>query len=864
MRTLKETFKVLFWVFFAMLQMATAQKQEDRVIAHGDNYAKAYIDSLETLYNQRIKAGQIDSLTFFILQELSAKYGQTKPEKGLSLADEGIRLASEFGFETQVAHFFATKGLIYRNRGYHDLSLKSYTRTLEIMQRNKIDDAVQFTYIDIGNIYYDQQDFVNAMAYYEKAAKSAKDKNNPRSLVVAYNNMAIVHRQKGEFDKAIEYFNKGMELREYMEDYGLVGHSALYIANVLIRTQAYAEAERYAQRAADSLLKYKYWNALSWSYVAMGRIQYALKNSTKGDTYFQQAINTLEKYNFIPEINEVVIIHAKEKLSLGQHATAVQMLKKALKLAEDTENLLLARNASSYLYEHFKSTGNSREALYYHEKLINIEKTTRDQEVVRKLADMELKYQLSNKESELQISRQNLNKQQVQLEAIKIRNRYLLVGSALIVLILIWLISTLIQKNKSTRSLLEKNKIIAEQKEEIEKNLVELQRAKLEAEKLLKLKSDFLSQMSHEIRTPMNSILGLTNILLDDVKDEAAEDKLQSIKYATEILLVIINDILDLAIIEEGKIKLNRLPVNLKRLFTELEKNLSLKAREKNIQLVWDIDPDLPNWVLSDDTRLFQILMNLISNAIKFTDEGKVSISCVQKKASEQHVRLKFKIKDTGIGIAPEKQKVIFESFHQGSRDIQRNYGGTGLGLTITRRLLELFDSEIKLKSTPGVGSEFSFELMFDVADSPLRPLTSKQDAKQYDLQGLYLLYVEDNDMNQKVMSLLLGRAGVQLDFAKNGQEAMVLLIQNKYDGVLMDFHMPVMDGLSCTRAIRVGSAGPENLLIPIIGVTADVFEESTKEGQLSGMNAIVKKPINKDELFSCIVTHCRATVKAH
>jgi CheY-like chemotaxis protein/two-component sensor histidine kinase len=324
------------------------------------------------------------------------------------------------------------------------------------------------------------------------------------------------------------------------------------------------------------------------------------------------------------------------------------------------------------------------------------------------------------------------------------------------------------------------------------------------------------------------------------------------------VLLVIINDILDIASIEEGKIGINLESTDLKRMFRELENNLSFKARQKKVDLRMELSPELPERVLTDQTRLFQILMNLVSNAIKFTEKGHVKLICDVLKSEEKGVQLRFKVIDTGIGIPVEQQASIFESFNQGGKEIQRTYGGTGLGLTITRRLLQLFDSEIKLKSMPGIGSEFSFDMHFDLASNQAATPKTALKQPEKDLEGLTLLYVEDNEMNQKVMALLLSRAKVQLDFAFNGKEALELLRDHTYDGVLMDFHMPVMDGLSCSRAIRSGNHPVQNKDIPIIGITADVFEESAHEGMLSGMNTTIKKPINKRELFNAIESLCR------
>lgn len=830
----------------------------DRVIVLGSNYEEVYLDSLEAVYLNRKAKSKFDSTTLSIALELTNKFGQLNPEKGLAFADDGLEMASTMRKEDYTSNFYAAKGLIYRQKGYLDLALSAFQKALTIVEKYKIKQTLHYALIDIGNIYYDQKEYDKALNYYQAAATRARELNHGRGSAVALNNIAIVYRQKGDFDRAMQYFKKALDQRIQSGENMLLGHSYLYISNIYLRLNSIDSALYFAQMAIDSLGKYQVWNEYAWANVTAGRVLYAKGAYEVGDRAFEVARAKFSELRFPLEVNEINIIHANEKLKRGQVKEALRMLRAELEVAETTKNLILAKNACSSLYEHFKKTNNSQEALHYFEKLVAFERQSRDQEMERNLADMELKFLLNTKESELVKSKESLIQQQEFIDKIEWRNRFLISLAVISIIALFGLIWALYHKSKNNRKLLEQNDIIEKQNAEIQANLLLIEKAKAETEKLLRAKSEFLSHMSHEIRTPMNSILGLTDMLLEDVAESKSHDKLQSIKYAADVLLVIINDILDIASIEEGKIGINLESTDLRRMFRELENNLGFKARQKKIDLLLDLSPELPPLVLTDQTRLFQVLMNLVSNAIKFTVKGHVKLSCEVLKSDDKGIQLRFKVIDTGIGIPIEQQASIFESFNQGGKEIQRTYGGTGLGLTITRRLLQLFDSEIKLKSMPGVGSEFSFEMHFDLAND--KPTMQKAENKlpEKELEGLNLLYVEDNEMNQKVMALLLSRAKVRLDFAFNGREALKLLQENDYDGVLMDFHMPVMDGLSCSRAIRSGEYQLRNKSIPIIGITADVFEESAHEGMLSGMNTTIKKPINKRELFNAIVSLCR------
>ncbi len=852
---------ILILVFGKILVNAQgASSDSDRVIVLGNNYEQVYLDSLEKTYQKLKSEGKIDSNTLSIALELTNKYGQLTPEKGLAIADGGLELAVQMRMEAYSSNFYAAKGLIYRQKGYLDLALHAFQKALLIVEKYNLKQILPFSLIDIGNIYYDQKEYDKALNYYQAAATRTLEEDRGRGQAVALNNIAIVYRQKGDFKRAMTYFKKGAQARINSGEHILLGHSFLYISNIFLRLNELDSAFNYAKQAIDSLGKYKVWNEYAWGNVTYGRVLYAKGDYDAGDEAFDVAKKKFSELGFLLEINEINIIHANQKLKRGQVAEAIAMLKKELQIAEETKNLDLSKKACSSLYEYFKSVNNSKEALIYLEKLIFFERQSNDQEMERNLADMELKFLLNNKESELLKSKESLVQQQEFIDNIEWRNRFLIGLSFLSLVVLIGLIWAVYQKSKNNRMLISQNEIIERQNIEIQGNLSVIEKAKAETEKLLRAKSEFLSHMSHEIRTPMNSILGLTDMLLEDVTESKSYDKLQSIKYAADVLLVIIDDVLDIASIEEGKIGIHIEQSNLGRMFRELENNLAFKAKSKNIRLEFALASDLPKMIQTDQTRLFQVLMNLVSNAIKFTKKGHVKLSCHVLKRDEKSIQLRFKVTDTGIGIPIEQQASIFESFHQGGKGIQRTYGGTGLGLTITRRLLELFDSEIKLKSMPGVGSEFSFDMHFDL--SAAEPSQEKIDNKlpEKELEGLNLLYVEDNEMNQKVMSLLLGRAKIQLDFAFNGEEGLKMLQENDYDGVLMDFHMPIMDGLSCTRAIRSGEVNTKNPNIPIIGITADVFEESAHEGMVSGMNTTIKKPINKRELFNALSTFCKRT----
>ncbi|MES2730474.1 MAG: ATP-binding protein [Bacteroidota bacterium] len=386
-----------------------------------------------------------------------------------------------------------------------------------------------------------------------------------------------------------------------------------------------------------------------------------------------------------------------------------------------------------------------------------------------------------------------------------------------------------------------------------------LVQAKETAESISQSKSEFLSSMSHEIRTPMNAIVGLTDMMLQEELKPHILENLRMIKYSSDNLLVLINDILDISKIEANKVTFEQVEFDLYRQMHDLSHSMGFKAREKALRLNCYIQEGLPQVLIGDPYRLNQILFNLISNAVKFTHEGQVnirvtSIEPVNSLSEKNRINLLFSIEDSGIGIAEEELNNIFERFVQASSATTRQYGGTGLGLAITKRLVELQDGEINATSTLGKGTTFTIDLSFTVSDktSLAAPKAISTEAK--DLSGVRLLMVEDNSLNQIVAKRLLNRWKAEIEIANDGKEALELLGVQAYDVILMDIHLPVMNGYEITKLIRKGSAGTLNAQIPIIALTADAYPETKEKTRQAGMDDWVIKPFEQDLFYEAII----------
>lgn len=389
---------------------------------------------------------------------------------------------------------------------------------------------------------------------------------------------------------------------------------------------------------------------------------------------------------------------------------------------------------------------------------------------------------------------------------------------------------------------------------QLKNQMVVAQKEKEVAQKTARLKHQFMANMSHEIRTPMNAIVGITRLLIEKDPRPDQLKYLEAIRKSSDNLLVIINDILDLSKIEAGKIQLEQIEFSFRELLHSMYEIMAIRAEEKNLKFHLTIKPDIPDRMLGDPSRLNQILINLVGNAIKFTEQGHVKVITALTAPQEgKKIRVSFDISDTGIGISEEYVETIFESFTQAGTDTARKYGGTGLGLTISKQLTELMSGNITVRSKLGEGTTFRVEVPLEIAE--VQHVQQKKpevtEAIRSRLEKARILLVEDNEFNLLVAEDTLKSAlpSVQLDTADNGEEAIRKLREKDFDIILMDIQMPVMNGVEATHYIR--NTLPENKRhIKIIAMTANVLQEDVQRYLKAGMNAYISKPFQTEELL--------------
>ncbi len=681
----------------------------------------------------------------------------------------------------------------------------------------------------LGAVYIRGKHYNDAATCYHRAIKLKEELGIKTGWGIQYNNLGIAYKENKEYEKALESYQKAVEAYTNEKDFQRISGSYTNIGIVYVALKNYEKGIEYhfkAQELAQKANNLDYLKAiaenLSDAYEKKGDSENALIYYKKWMA-LRDTILSNDKQRQLVEIQKSYDNERKDK--------EIQLLIKERAL----QNAQLNSQNSQLALQQSNAEKQEKELELLEEHQLNQDLQLKQQVVEQQAKDDKIAFLNSDKA---------LKEQDAQ-QARFYRNLFLLAG---IIALLFGLViySRYRLRQESLVQLEEKNKQILQEKERAEA----LQRRAEESERF---KQQFLANMSHEIRTPMNAIMGITNLLIDGEYDVQTTKYLQIIQQSSDNLLVVINDILNLSKLEAGKMAVEKIPFKLHDELSLVYETFAPKAKEKKITFSLNLDPNLPRVLFGDAPRLGQVFNNLISNALKFTENGSVVFSAqAQHSTDSARMNILFTVKDTGIGIPKHQQQQIFENFTQLNEGGNNKYGGTGLGLSISKRLIELFGGELKVKSVLDNGSEFSFLLPMIVGNEADLHFISIQKEKSpaFDLlKGVHILVAEDNNYNQIVTTDTLKKLNPNLEVtvAQNGLEVLSALQSNvSFDLILMDIQMPEMDGYKATLELRKNKAWQN---IPIIALTASVINTDIEQCFEVGMNSYLSKPFKINDL---------------
>lgn len=645
--------------------------------------------------------------------------------------------------------------------------------------------------------------------------------------------------RNNNLDDAIDYLNKASIIQNSNGFHEELAKTRNTMGLVYIKKNNYTQALNYFDGALTLYRKLNLFSSQTEVLKNKGILYLSKEEYQTAYETFEEALDASKKYALEPTKAEILLHNSKALFALNR-------INEAITDCEDAIDIGLSNKYSNIVVEGYKTLSeiyeSNNDIPKAYEELTKYSKFKDSIFNLRsdKLAE-EAKARFNFADKERQIEQQDLLIQQKE-EQLKQSRILTILGLAFLVLFLLFILFLYrnIQKRRKANELLR----------DTNKQLIV---AKETAEKATKTKAQFLSTVTHELRTPLYAVTGLTDLLLDQNPTKEQEGHLKSLRFSGDYLLNFINDILDVNKIEANKIEIEKIPFNLKKLTKNVLFTLNKSAEDNNTTLHLNFDETIPTNFIGDSLRISQVLINLVSNAIKFTKNGNIYLNIKSINHGVGNVKLLFEVKDTGIGISYDKQEIIFESFSQGSVQINRKYGGTGLGLTIVKNLLELMDSKIQLKSEPGVGTNFFFEMVLDVASDDFDEEKKTNNILPEDyleaLKNKNVLLVEDVKINQLITKKTLAKKEIKCIAVDNGTDAITKAKEFNFDLILMDIHMPGISGIEATTAIR-----SFDKKTPIIALTAITIEEEQQEDfNNAGFNDILSKPFKTDIFFEKI-----------
>lgn len=697
----------------------------------------------------------------------------------------------------------------------------------------KINDSTDY-YLEIGLFNKEEKKSISkAILFTEKAISFAKNKQQKTKLGIGYLQLATIYFDIEKNELAIDNYIRSINVFDKKNPTTNLALAYYGLGKCYLKKNKIAVAEIYFEKAKTLYEQLNILEAIELINLQKGIIKKEKKEYAIASEILKSVIENLSDDTFATTKTEAYFQLGEIEMATGNYSSAIDYYNSANSSNSNNKtDFSISKKIFKQLSVAYEKANNPKQSLVYLKKY-------------SRLTDSITAHFYSNA-SENMVDKSQFDEQLKKIEQLdkeKKSQQKTLRFSKLIFVLSIALISIL---SLLSFSLYKNNKIRITSNKLLEEKNKELTIEKEKAEQASKARAEFLSTVSHELRTPLNAINGITYLLLQEKPKASQLNYLKSLEFSGSYLLNFINDILEINRLESDKIQVEKINFNLKELIENITASFNEFIHENNTNCHLTIDSSISEYLKGDPTKLSQIVINLLNNAIKFSKNGDVWFTIENIEESDETIKLHFEIKDNGIGIPQEKQEAIFDSFSQGSVEINRTYGGTGLGLSIVKKILELMGSTIHLSSESGKGSTFTFELLFDkgqkeVLKSAPMTIVNSENKK-------VILLVEDNKINQMITQKMLENKGISCVIVDSGEEAIENVKTNQYDLILMDVHLPSMSGTDATTVIRTFDNKT-----PIIALTAISLNEN-KETLLSfGMNEVITKPFEPDHFYSVV-----------
>ena len=688
--------------------------------------------------------------------------------------------------------------------------------------------------INQASISFSNAEYEKAVDLSKKALVRAFKIGDDRLIAHAYNAIGVIYDEFSESKRAVEFYQKALLYADKTDDnqlknwvYGNLG-SAYYFNNIDVQ-----KGIDYYKHSLEFAIKTKDKIQITYAKLNIASAYFSIDDFKSGIRYVNEVriyVNSKGQEEARFTLNSLSGIYNSY---MGKRELAEAYFAKAVSIAEENEMNNYLVNVYDNLAEHYQKYHDNALEKQYRDKREALHKIVYSEERKKALENSAIQIELD--EYKIQLERIELENE-IQLQKLH-ESKLVAILFIVICVILLVLIFTLYRTNVYRKKI----------NGELLKANTGLKQAMEKAEEASKLKTQFVSTITHELRTPLYGVVGITNMISDEHPELSNSTHLTSLKFSAKYLLSLVNDILQMNKIEEKRIVLENEPFDVREATTTITNSVQYIAKNNNNELIIEIDERIPRLIIGDKLRLSQIMMNLTSNALKFTKNGTVRVALNHIKTIKDFHYIEFKVSDNGVGIAPADQGKIFDMFVQVSRK-DEDYQGTGLGLAIVKKLVELFGSKIYLESKVNEGTTFTFTIGFEA-----KQLTEEEHINNINViftvqENLRILVVEDNRINQMVTQKIMDKQQVKCDMVSDGLEAIEILKEKQYDIILMDINMPVINGFETSRRIR-----KMGITTPIIALTAFDKEEVAQEAEEVGIDDIIIKPFEPASLFQVI-----------